>query len=198
MIQRGSLMQEPFYNSLSDMFMQMYETVATVGKKYYIDNEKELSIIAGDEALKIFKLSDELRNEDFAIFVEKENSDQALKNNANQMLQVFLEMGLIDQEIFANLYERSTPSKVMAEVRRFVKIQRENARRAEEEQNAMMQQEQAAMQQAISMEQAAAQAEKDQEFGRKMEEKMVDQDNKMEEIYAKELLANQQKSNKTD
>jgi hypothetical protein len=193
MIQRGSLMQEPFYNALSDMFMQMYETVATVGKKYYIDNEKELSIIAGDEALKIFKLSDELRNEDFAIFVEKENSDQALKNNANQMLQVFLEMGMIDQEIFANLYERATPSKVMAEVRRFVKIQRESARRAEEQQNAMMQQEQAALAEAVTMEQAQSQAQKDQEFGRKMEEKMVDQDNKMEEIYAKELLANQQK-----
>ena len=195
MIQRGSLMQEPFYNALSDMFMQMYESVATIGKKYYIDNEKELSIIAGDEALKIFKLSEELRNEDFAIFVEKENSDQALKNNANQMLQVFLEMGMIDQEILANLYERSTPSKVMSEVRRFVKLQKESARRAEEQQNTMMQQEQAAVAEAMTMEQAQAQANKNQEFGMKMQEKMVDQDNKMEELYAKELLANQQKSN---
>lgn len=186
-IQRGSLMQEPFYNALSDMFYQMYDCIASVGKKYYIDNERELAIIGGDESLKIFKLSKEIRNEDFLIFVEKENSDETLKNNANQMLLVFLEMGMINQEIFSNLYDRSTPSKVMSEVRKFVKIQKEAERMAEEQQNAMMQEQAVAQQQMMEQANVAQAKAQATETRNRLMEKEMDQQNTMEQIMAKEM-----------
>lgn len=193
MIQRGSLMQEPFYNAVSDIFLQMYESVASVGKKYYLDNEAELAIVSGgDDAVKIFKLSQDLRNEDFSIFVERENSDEILTQNANQMLQVFLEMGLVDQQVFANLYDRSTPSKVMRDVRSYVKMQMEAQKQAEQEAAA---QEQAAMQQQnemMSKEMAERQASRRENNAAKLEGERIKSQGKMDEILAKSMLEGSQ------
>jgi hypothetical protein len=39
MIQRGSIIQEPFYRAISDIYHGCYQSVASSGKRYYIDNE---------------------------------------------------------------------------------------------------------------------------------------------------------------
>jgi hypothetical protein len=194
MIQRGTLMQEPFYNAVTDIFLQMYDGIASVGKKYYIDNKKELAIIAGDEAVRIFTLSEDLRNEDFLTFVERENSDEALKNTANQLLQTFyLEMGLIDETLFSNLYDRSTPTKVMMEVRKFVKIKKENEKRAQEAQSQQESADDVLEQQMMQAEEAkqAQLTSDDREFS--LNSKAVDHENQMEQISQKGF-ANNQKS----
>ncbi len=36
MIQRGSLMQEPFYNAISQVFLQSYQAIATVEKEFIV------------------------------------------------------------------------------------------------------------------------------------------------------------------
>lgn len=188
MIQRGSLMQEPFYNAISEIFLQMFESVASVGKKFYIDNERELAIAAGDESVKIFQLSKDIRNEDFLIFIERDNSDEQLKSQANQMLSVFLEMGLIDEVMFANLYERSTPTKVMADVRSYTKRKKEAERRLAEEEQAqqqqMMGQEQEMMQQAQEVQQLEKQGDKQFEL-----EKIAAQNaGKLDQTIAKNMM----------
>ena len=188
MIQRGSLMQEPFYNAISEIFLQMFESVASVGKKFYIDNERELAIAAGDESVKIFQLSKDIRNEDFLIFIERDNSDELLKSQANQMLSVFLEMGLVDEEMFANLYDRSTPTKVMADVRSFVKRKKEAERRLAEEEQAqqqqMMGQEQQMMQEAQQLQQMEKQGDKQFEL-----EKIAAQNaGKLDQTIAKNMM----------
>jgi hypothetical protein len=128
LIQRGSLMQEPFYEAISNLFLQMYQSIATVGKRIYIDNEREIVNILGDEGARIIKLSEDLKNEDFNVFIERENDDNILKSTANQMLAIFMQQGLIDTTIFANLYNRSTPNDVTRELRAYAKIQKENQR----------------------------------------------------------------------
>lgn len=128
LIQRGSLMQEPFYEAISNLFLQMYQSIATVGKRIYIDNEREIVNILGDEGARIIKLSEDLKNEDFNVFIERENDDSILKSTANQMLAIFLQQRLIDSTIFANLYNRSTPNDVTRELRAYAKIQKENQR----------------------------------------------------------------------
>ncbi len=129
LIQRGSLMQEPFYNAISDFYVQMYQDAATVGKRMYIDNERELAIITGDEGVDILTLSKDLRNEDFRAFVSRENDDTVLQNQANQMLDIFLEKGLIDDKVHANHYNRSTPDDVTMALRSQAGLRIEAARR---------------------------------------------------------------------
>jgi hypothetical protein len=128
LIQRGSLMQEPFYSAVTDLFIQMYQHIATVGKRMYIDNERELAIITGDEGVLILQMSRDLYNEDFRVFVTRENDEALLRSQANSMLEIFFERQLIDEKIFANLYDRSTPTDVTMALRSQVGLRAEAAR----------------------------------------------------------------------
>ncbi len=166
MIQRGSLMQEPFYNALADVILQMYQHTATVGKRFYIDNQRELAIIAGDEGVEILVLSKDMRNEDFRVFIQRENDDTILKNQANQLLGLFLEIGLIDQVTYANLYNRSTPEEVTMEMRKKMGARQEAQRRAAKEQEALIQQAQNQEQQLIAEQQQGEQAVQQQELAK--------------------------------
>jgi hypothetical protein len=137
LIQRGSLMQEPFYSAQANLFVQLYQYAATVSKRRYIDNERELAIIAGDEGVEILKLAKDLRNEDFRVFVSRENDDSVLKNQANQMLELFLQRQLIDDKVYANLFNRSTPDDVAKALRSQAGLRAEAARQAAREQQQM-------------------------------------------------------------
>lgn len=112
LIQRGSLMQEPFYNALAQVFLQVHQHTATVGKRMYIDNERELAIATGDDGVEILQLAKDMRNEDFRVFVKRQNADEQLFAQGDQMLQVFLQAGMIDENQYANAFGRSTPDDV--------------------------------------------------------------------------------------
>ncbi len=154
MIQRGSLMQEPFYSALADVFLQMYQHTATVGKRFYIDNERELAIAVGDDGLEILKLAEDMRNEDFRTFIKRENVDSILNSQANQMLGLFLELQLIDQATYANLYDRSTPEEVTFEMRKKMGERQEKQRREAKAQEQQAQQVQASEEQFMQEQQA--------------------------------------------
>lgn len=130
LIQRGSLMQEPFYSAITNLYVQLYQHTATVGKRMYIDNERELAVMIGDEGVEILQMAKDMRNEDFRVFVTRENDDITLKNQANQMLDVFLEKQLIDDKVYANLYNRSTPDDVTMALRSQAGLRIEAARQA--------------------------------------------------------------------
>ena len=49
MIQRGSIIQEPFYKAIMDIYSGCYQSIATSGKRYYIDNDVELVDAVGEE-----------------------------------------------------------------------------------------------------------------------------------------------------
>ena len=150
LIQRGSLMQEPFYKAIEEIFIQMYEMMVTDGKKLYVENERLISNILGDKGAHVFKLSKEILNEDLRVFVKRENSDEMLKSQANETLMIFLERGLIDQKMFADLFNRSTPTDVAIALRKFT------AAKLEAEKQGAARMEQQAEQEAIEQEADAA------------------------------------------
>lgn len=134
LIQRGSLMQEPFYNALAQIFLQVHQHTATSGKRMYIDNERELAIATGDDGVTILELSKEMRNEDFRAFIKRENADEQLFAQGDQMLNVFRESGMIDETMYANLFGRSTPDQVAMGLResagKKVELNRQQAKQA--------------------------------------------------------------------
>jgi hypothetical protein len=179
LIQRGSLMQEPFYDGIASIFLEMYQDVISIGKRYYIDNERELAIATGDDGVEVLKLSKDYKNEDFRTFVNRDNDENMLESQANQILSTFMEAQLINPDTFVNLYGRSTPDQVMKKLRDDARLRRElekrAARAAKAEEQEMMQQEQ----QMIEQENARAEA---QMADQQMMDHMMKQEDRQHEL----------------
>jgi len=133
LIQRGSLQQEPFYAGITSVILQNYQYAATCGKRLYIENERELEIAVGEDGAKILKLSKDIKNEDFSIFVTRENDNDMLKSQANNMLGMFKEFGLISDDAYVELFDRSTPDDVTRKMRSEAGLKRELAKKQAKE-----------------------------------------------------------------
>lgn len=162
LIQRGSIIQEPFYDAIENIFDQCYNSISSVGKRIYADNERELTIATGDEGAQVIKITKDMKTEDFRVFVKREMSTPALTKSANDMLMMFYQLRLIDDKRFAALYNRSTPDQVSAAIRAYA-VEKEEAAKAQAKIDEQTAQLQAAE---IIKEQAAAKYDKFQEQAR--------------------------------
>jgi len=194
LIQKGSLMQGPFYNAITRLFVQMHQHTASVGKAMYIDNERELAIAVGDDGVEILKLSEDIRNEDFRVFIKRDNSDEVLEQQANQLLLMFKEFQMIDDMTFGNMFGRSNPDEVMMAVRQSLGARAESQRR----QGIQAQEDAQAEAQAIQADNQAAQQEQLRQEGLNRQSKLEDQQHDIDKIMAKgfvDLSAQSQKNN---
>lgn len=117
-IQRGSLVQEPFYWGLTSILRQAYEHIATVGKAVYYDNPRRLAIMVGDKGLANIMITKNHMLQDYRIFVNRSQTKEQSNEAANQLLFTFLQAGLIDDIMFAELFDRATPRLVAQALRK--------------------------------------------------------------------------------
>lgn len=186
-IQRGSLVQEPFYWGLTSILQQAYEHMATVGKSIYIDNPRKLTTIVGEKGLMNINISKEHMLQDFRIFVKRSETKEQGIQQGNQLLFTLLQGGLIDQTVFANLFGRANPENIANALRSFTKtkvlaqnkMDEVNAQRAQQVQQAQGQQVEA-------MQQAQAQQQEQEGVNKEM-----DHQRQLEAIALKESLRNQ-------
>jgi len=134
MIQRGSLMQEPFYNAIARVFVQSHQATATFGKKIYMDNQRELNIIIGSEGVEVFKISKGMENEDFRVFITRSTSPEEDRQQADGTLFALLQAQLIDVKFYADLVGRSSIEEIHAKLREEVNKRLLAQKKAEEEQ----------------------------------------------------------------
>jgi hypothetical protein len=120
-IQRGSLVQEPFYWALTSILKQAYEHISTVGKAIYFDNPRRLAMMVGDSGMKRIALTEDHLLQDYRIFINRTESKSQAEQMGNELLFTLLQSGLIDQNIFSNLFNRATPDKIAKEMRAFVR-----------------------------------------------------------------------------
>ena len=118
-IQRGSLVQEPFYWALTSILRQAYEHMATVGKAIYHDNPRKLAIMVGDEGMSRIEITKDHLMQDYRIFIKRSETPEQGVNAANQLLFTLLQAGLIDQVIFSNLFNRASPDLVADALRKY-------------------------------------------------------------------------------
>lgn len=171
LIQRGSLMQEPFYKAIENVYIQMYQMIATVGKHIYIDNQMNLVNAVGDDYAETIKLSEDMMNEDFRVFVQRENSDDIQRKQGDALLMSLLQMGFIDNKLFSDHFGRSKYDEVLRALRRHAAVQVEAQRNNEKQQQAQMQQasiEQDANLQLMQQEQQRQEARQDAKDQEKM------------------------------
>lgn len=138
MIQHGSLMQEPFYNAISEIMKRCYQAIASVGKNIYVDNERELAIAVGDSGMSLIKLTKDFKAEDFRCFVKRDNVDAVLISAANNMILQLRQLDLIDDVRAADLFNRSTPEQVSVAMRQYGKEKIEMRRQQLKNQNAQL------------------------------------------------------------
>jgi hypothetical protein len=130
--------------------------------------------MVGDKGLQNITLTEDHLLQDYRIFIKRSESAEAGVNAGNQLLFTLLQAGLIDQVIFANLFNRASPDVIARELRNYnrLKMQAQSmATQAQQQgveqglqqqaqmQDQMAQQQQAAQQQQMGMEQMAHQQE---------------------------------------
>ena len=183
-IQRGSLVQEPFYWGITSILQQAYEHMATVGKAIYIDNPRKLTSIVGDKGLMNINLSKNHMLQDFRIFIKRSESKEQGIQQGNQLLFTLLQGGLIDQTNFANLFGRANPDNIATALRAFTKTKVMAQNKADDMQGQMQQQAQMQQQQQL---QGIAAIDEQQKQERGMNDEMTHQRD-LEKIALKESM----------
>mgnify|MGYP007100068011 CR=1 FL=1 len=181
-IQRGSLVQEPFYYALSSILKQAYNHMATVGKMIYIENPRRLAMMVGDRSMININLNEDHLLQDYRIFVNRSETKEQGIQAGNQLLFTLLQAGLIDQERFANLFDRSNSRTIAKALREFYAEKKQAQLELDKVQAAKSMQEgnnQKAMLQML--------ANQEQEEGATEQlNKELDHERKMEEVTTKE------------
>lgn len=191
LINQGSLIQEPFYNAVSHYYLQLYQSIADVGKRIYSDNERDLAIIIGDDGVGMFKITKDYNAEDFRCFVKRETVDDVQIQNANNQLMTFLQMQLIDNTMFANLWGRSTVTEVNRALRQKASIDAEAARVQAQQQQQMMQQQQQQQEQGM----AQMQEMKLQQDGKEELQRQEMMQHDLDKIHAKGIMDSMKQKN---
>lgn len=181
-IQRGSLVQEPFYWALTSILKQAYQHIATVAKSIYFDNPRRLAMIVGDQGLETITITEDNMMQDYRVFIKRSESEEKGFQAGNQLLFTMLQAGLIDAPTFSNLFNRATPDLVASSLRKYqqdVQMAQQASDKAANQGIAQGQEdEMAAMQMAG---QAQAQAQQAQVM-----DKQLEHENEMEKIALKE------------
>lgn len=118
-IQRGSLVQEPFYWALSSILRQAHQHMATVGKRIYADNPRRLAIMTGDKGMRDIIISKDMELEDFRVFIERVESKDSAIQNGNALLFTLRQAGLLDDYRVGNLFNRATPEQIGKALREY-------------------------------------------------------------------------------
>lgn len=188
-IQRGSLVQEPFYWALTSILQQAYEHIATVGKAIYHDNPRRLSMMVGDKGMKNINITKDHLLQDYRMFIKRSETKEQAEQAGNTLLFTLLQAGLVDQPMFANLFNRATPERIADALRQKVRLESQAQGDADK---AMIQGQQQGMQdQAQLMEQLGQEAVQQGET-EKLDEEASHQ-RELEKIAFKEAMKNQSK-----
>jgi len=128
-IQRASLIQEPFYAAIADLFLQTMQATANIGKRIYINNNtRKLAVAIGDKHSQIISMTKEYNLEDFRVFLRREPDMQKQIAAGNNLLVMLKQIDAIDDTRFAELFNRGTPDDIARGMREYATEKQEMAR----------------------------------------------------------------------
>jgi len=142
MIQRGSIIQEPFYKAISDVFKGCYQSIVSSGRRYYADNEVELIDAVGEDAATIIKLSKDTNTESLRVTLVRSIDTANDRMVTDASIMSYLQFALIDGDTASLLLGRATMEEVLYEMREYQKRLASQKRMAAQQQQMQMQQQQ--------------------------------------------------------
>lgn len=164
MLKRGSVTQERFFDALEDIFRQCYQNMATSGKRFFIQNRRELVMHVGsDEGAMTLELSPDMNNEDHLVTITRSLSPEDERLKVDQMLVAYMQMGLLSDIYVANLIGRATEEDMYSAIRQFAKEKLQMQKMASKQQQQQLQQQAQMQQQAMAQQQKQSEDDKLQE-----------------------------------
>lgn len=140
MIQKGTVVTERYYAAIQGIVMQFFDSLCSVGKRYYINERPKLVSIVGDEGAEVIELSKDMKNEDFRCSIKFTMDDLAERQYVDGTIIQFLQAGLIDRESFANIIGRGNSDDMYLAMRRYAKETAEAEKMASQQQQMQQQQ----------------------------------------------------------
>lgn len=120
-IQRATVIQEPFFKAMAQIYEQCYQAISNVGKRVYIQNQYKIPIIMGDQGAKMITFSSDYEIEDFRAFITKEPEYQLQVQTANTIMLQMVQLGLLDKDTYADSYGRITVDQIGQKLRKSLK-----------------------------------------------------------------------------
>jgi hypothetical protein len=167
MIQRGSVVQERFNAALQECFRQIYQSVATSGKRLYINERPKLVAMIGDEGAKVIELSRDMLLEEFRTTVVFEVDAQTERQYVDSTVMILMQGNLLDQTRASKLFGRGSTDDMWTSVREYAQEMVEAQKQKAEQQQAIEAQQQA--QQQGNYDKALAQEDKKIETNKEIE-----------------------------
>jgi hypothetical protein len=121
MIQRGSIIQEPFYKAISDVYHGCYQSIASSGKRYYADHECELVDAVGEDSAQVLKLSKDIRTESMRVSLVRSMDSMNERMTVDSTLMSWLQFGMMDQPTVSIYYGRATMEEALVGLREYQK-----------------------------------------------------------------------------
>jgi len=131
-IQRGTIMQEPFYGAIGTIFNGCYQNIATSGKRYYIDSDASLVDAVGEDSAEVLKLSKDMRPEQFRTALVRSVDPDTERLYVDQRTLQWLQFGLVDPQTAAVLVGRATDEEALQELRSYHRRVAEAKRKQEQ------------------------------------------------------------------
>lgn len=127
-LQRGSIIQQPFYSALQSIFQGCDQAIITCAKRLYIDNDTELVDIVGDEGAVSFKVSKDIRNESFRVALRIGLDPELERKETDSLIFMLGQYQMLDEVRMSNLIGRASMEEVYIAVREFSKEKQEMKR----------------------------------------------------------------------
>ena len=160
MIQKGSIVQQRFYSQIEHLYNDCYQAVATSGKRLYIQEKTTLIDITGEEGYEVLSLSKEMANEAFRVEVTLVQDPAQERALVDGNLERYMQLGLITDITFANLFGRGTFHQLAMGLRADAKQRQEVQRQVGKIQQQQGQQQEQLMIDAQMKQQASEEADK--------------------------------------
>jgi hypothetical protein len=156
-IQRGALLQEPFYASLENCFLDCFQAIVTCCKTFYLENKRQLIIAVGEEDSTVLEMTEDMRWEDCLVTIKRSVEPEKERMATDQLIMQYMQLQLLDDISAANLIGRANADELAIAVRDFAKqkleMRRMQAEQAQKQQQAQAQQDQQQGQMAAKKEQ---------------------------------------------
>lgn len=193
-IQRGTLIQEPFYYALTNVLKQAYNHMATIGKRIHVDNPRRLAMMVGDEGSERITITKDMALEDFRVHIERSASEAQEKQVANELIFSLVQMQMLTPESAADLFNRSTPEDIARRMRKDMNIKQ----MAQQQQAASQIQDQNQLMQAAMMEQEQQAVSEQQDKIMQAEENERQREHEIDQIMARGQMQIAKDNNRQD
>ena len=141
-INRGSIMQQPYFWAMKHMLKSIYEDIMNKGRKIAAENNRLISAIVGRE-VKTIRVTKELALEDMRAYVDVTEPEMTAVEKGNQMLLTLFSASLIDSVTFSECFNKSDLEDVSKALYRYqtqkAMAEEKAAMASQEKENTMIQ-----------------------------------------------------------